>query len=126
MQGSVTVRNIVIPENYETSNGIALHSTTSDVSPTGSGEWNRDGVGLTILWSYNYTDSANNDGFSGVRWTYSPGPFARWQEPQVQQGILDNSLNVAQTVENWLQDNSGTENISDFTGQLGRCIDYIL
>lgn len=125
MQGSVTVKNLVIPENYETNNGIALHSTTSNVSLTDSGEWNRDGVGLTILWSYNYSDANNNDGFTGTRWTYNPGPFANLLELSVQDQILNYGLNVAQNVETWLQNNSGTENISKFTGQLGSCITYI-
>lgn len=68
MQGSVTVRNVQL-EDYNASNGIALFSTRSSSSPSGSYGGGDTGINVTISWEYDFTDGiSTNDGFSGHGW----------------------------------------------------------
>lgn len=125
--GSVTVQ-VPATEDYSASGRIAARTANSNgTTLSTSGGTGTAGNSVTITWVYSF-DGANNDGFSGERWTYNPGPFSEYAtsgDSTVTTAIQNGTIaSVESAVNGWLQ-SAGNEEISQFIASLnGGCYDY--
>ena len=111
MQGSVTLRNVQL-EDYNASNGIALFSTGSSSSPSGSYGGGNTGINVTIHWEYNFTDNdPTNDGFTGKSWTAGGvNPFGTMDSNAIENAVTASGNSYIQTT----LDSLHTNNVTDF------------